>query len=414
MSNNDKKKQKKERVLPPFWAVLIFCFYSKILMFLKGVRYNRKGLKNHKRGFILIFNHYSNRDHYMIEAGLNYRKVSFVIASYFFFSKKLATAVNIFRGIKKDQFKPDIAAIRKIRRVIDQKGIIAIAPAGQVSVNGREGYVSPAIVKLIRMCKVDVIVQKSHGASLHWPKWRRSERKCRVNVEYEKVLGKEEYDNLTDDEIYQRVCDAINIDDYKEQLQLMKPIKGATLTSGLENLLIRCPKCGAKYSFKTFDNTLECTNCHTKHVMNKWGFFDGEEPNTHFANPANWYDWQREVIKKEFLMDPKYVLKTNVDLYSNINNENELELVGHGTVSITHSNVWYDGTINEEHVVKNFNYSTLVQLPYGVGTHFEIPAQDYTYKFVPSDNLKMVIEWVQLVDIIREIREYDENIESNT
>ena len=414
MSNTNSKKRKKERVLPPLWAVLIFCFCSKIFMFFKGVRYNRKGLKKHKKSFILIFNHYSNRDHYMIEAGLNYRRVSFVIASYFFFSKKLAKAVNIYRGIKKNQFKPDISAIRKIRKVIDQKGIIAIAPAGQVSVHGREGYVSPAIVKLLRMCNVDVIVQRSHGASLHWPKWRRSERKCLVNVEYEKVLDKDELANLSDDEIYKKVCDAINVDDYHEQMSLMKPIKGKNLSAGLENLLIRCPKCGAKYSFSSHDDMIECETCHEKFKMNKYGFFEGESLDSNFSNPANWYDWQRTVIKKEFLSNPNYLLKTNVNLYSNMQKEEELELVGCGDVAITHDKVWYEGTINGENVYKEFNYNMLVQLPYGVGTHFEIPTQDYTYKFVPTNNLKVVMEWVQLIDIIREIRENDEHSKSNT
>ena len=94
--------------------------------------------------------------------------------------------------------------------------------------------------------------------------------------------------------------------------------------------------------------------------------------------------------------------------------EEELELVGCGDVAITHDKVWYEGTINGENVYKEFNYNMLVQLPYGVGTHFEIPTQDYTYKFVPTNNLKVVMEWVQLIDIIREIRENDEHSKSNT
>ena len=167
------KKKKKERVLMPWWINIILTIAGKIMLFFKaGIKYNRKALKNHKEGFLLVYNHYSNQDHFFIKASLNFRRVSYVIASCFLFSKPLGTFLRMSKAISKEQFKPDLTAIRKIKKALDQKGIVAIAPTGQVSIDGKPSYMSPAIVKLVKMAKADVVALRTRGVHLTFPKWR--------------------------------------------------------------------------------------------------------------------------------------------------------------------------------------------------------------------------------------------------
>ena len=198
-----KKKTKKEKVLMPWWINLIFSTYSKIYMLLKyRPKINRKVLKAQKRGCILIYNHSSNKDHYFIMSACNYRPVNFVLASYFYFNKVLGKILTWAKGISKDQFKPDIAAIRKMKKVLDQNGIVAIAPAGQISMDGTPPYISPAIVKLIKMAKADVLGLKMTGINLSLPKWRKYPRRTKINLEFVKVVTKEELETLKDKELY--------------------------------------------------------------------------------------------------------------------------------------------------------------------------------------------------------------------
>ena len=56
-----------------------------------------------------------------------------------------------------------------------------------------------------------------------------------------------------------------------------------------------------------------------------------------------------------------------------------------------------------------FNYQTLVQLPFKLQHHFEVPSDKTTFMFLPIDNQKVIFEWVQLIDIIRENRENNGN-----
>ena len=47
-----------------------------------------------------------------------------------------------------------------MKKAVDQNGIVCIAPAGQTSIDGASPFISPQIVKLIRMCKSDVLALK--------------------------------------------------------------------------------------------------------------------------------------------------------------------------------------------------------------------------------------------------------------
>ena len=179
MGKNNKKK--KEKILMPVWLNIIFTLGSKvILLFLTKIKHNRKALKNHKEGFLLLYNHYSNKDHFIIKDALNFRRVNYVVASSYLLTKPVGPILRMARAISKEQFKPDLVAIRKIKKSIDQKGIVAIAPTGQTTVDGNPSFMPDTIVKLIKLVKSDVVALKSKGSYLCFPKWRGSKRKCRI------------------------------------------------------------------------------------------------------------------------------------------------------------------------------------------------------------------------------------------
>lgn len=411
MDNKKNKKNKKQRIRPPFWATIAFCLISKFILFFKGrVKFNRKKLKPYKKDFILIYNHYSNYDHYLVSAGMNFRSPNFVLTNYYYYNKFLAKVLDLYRAIKKDQFKPDTLSIRKMKRAVEKKAIIAIAPTGQVSIDGTIGYLSEAVVKLIRLCGVDVIAQRSHGAHICWPKWRLASRKSKVYVDYEVVLTKDEIKELSDEEIYQRVRNSIAIDDYAEQEVKMNKIKSKSLTAGLENVFIRCPKCGAKYSYEANKHELVCNHCHNHIIMNKYGFLEGAtSDDVTFKNEAEWIIWQKEVLKKEYFNTPNYKLSTKVNVKNNPHHERLLEDVGSGVINLTKDRLYYEGTNLGEDCTIEFNYQTLVQLPFKLQHHFEVPSDKTTFMYLPIDNQKVIFEWVQLIDIIRENRENNGN-----
>ena len=163
------------------------------------------------------------------------RRVNFVVSSYFFRNKGFARILKANKCISKEQFKPDLKAIRQMKAVINEGGIIGIAPAGQVSITGESTFISPAIIKLIRFLKTDVVSMVIKGAHLLFPKWGVNKRRGRIDAEYVHIIKKEELDNLTDQEIYTELLSQyINDYTYPEKKY---PIKGKNMIEELNNIL---------------------------------------------------------------------------------------------------------------------------------------------------------------------------------
>ncbi len=400
-----KNKKKKEKVREPRIVAFLFTFISKIYLALfYKVKIKREVLKKQKRGCILIYNHYSNKDHYFMAAAVNYRRVNFVLSGHFFFNKVFAFILNLAKAIKKEQFKPDLVAIRKIRKVIDENGIVAIAPAGQVSVDGTPIYISKVIVKLIRMCKADVIGLQMRGSHLCLPKWRLGKRSCPINLEFVEVLKKEDLDNYTDDEIYDAVVRGIAVNEYDDQQKMMRKIKGSNIMAGLENLLIKCPKCGEMYSHVVDKRTMSCTKCGNSVVMDDYGLLQAKTDNDIcFENEALWYKYQKEELTKE-LEDPNFSYSCKVKMSNNLKNEKKLEYISDGVITLTTNRFYYE----TEGYIKEFNYDLLIQLPFSISptnrVYFEVPDSEGTFSFCPIEERKEVIRFVQYIDIINSKR----------
>ena len=400
-----KNKKKIEKVRAPRWVGFVLTFVSKIYLGLfYKYKVDRKVLKEQKRGCFLIYNHYSNKDHYLMSAAVNYRRVNYVLSGHFFFNKLLAFVLNLAKAIKKEQFKPDLLAIRKMRKVIEQNGIVAIAPAGQVSVDGTPIYISPVIVKLIRMCKADILALKIQGSHLCFPKWRLGKRKCPINMTFIKVIAAEDIEIYTDEEIYQAVVKAIGVDEYADQIEMKRIVKGRNKINGLENLLIKCPACGTMYSHSVKKGVMTCSKCHNQVTMDKYGFLQAvSEKDVSYENEAAWYDYQKQEFEKE-MADPNFSYSAKVRMSNNLKNEKELEYVNEGVITLTKNRFYYES----DNYVKEFNYDLLIQLPFSISpenrVYFEVPDSEGTFSFYPIEERKEVIRFVQYIDIINSQR----------
>ena len=61
------------------------------------------------------------------------------------------------------------------------------------------------------------------------------------------------------------------------------------------------------------DTHLTCSNCGKKYFMNTLGRLESLEGDTEFPHIPDWYNWQREEVKKE-IKDGSYCLDTAVDI----------------------------------------------------------------------------------------------------
>lgn len=403
------KKQKSEK--PNRAASIVLFLASKVYLFFLGikVKYNRKVLKEHKDGFILISNHYSSADQFLIGASVKARKINFVVSSHFFNNKKTSWALKLIKAIKKEQFINDITAIRKMKRVIDEDGIVYIAPTGQVSLMGANNYIPKAIVKLVRLCNGSVVAMRSTGGHLCLPKWGTSKRRYPINVEFIDVINKDEIKLLSDDEIYDRIVNSIEVNEYLEQEKVMIPIKGNALAEGLEGALYICPKCGKKYHIETKGNELTCNLCGNKVVMNKFGFLEAKtKEDIAFKYPFEWYQYQKKYIRDEIKNGNVHV---EFDVIMKLHNheKHNMEEVGTGKLVLTNNEFYYDGIKNGESYRKEFDLPHLAQTPFSPHRHIEVPTQEEFFQFVPVNKDVEPIFWSSVIEVMNDIKENNDN-----
>lgn len=408
IKKENKTKQKKfKKPNPIIW--FIFFIASRIWMFISGrTKYEGNALRkrNKKEGAVILFNHQTNRDHFICAGAAGLNRLSYVVADYYMRQPATNAVLKIIRAIPKVQFRTDLVSIRKMKRAVDHKGLLTIAPAGQVTLHGETTYVDPSIVKLLKLCKVDVYAFQIRGGYLCFPKWRKNQKshKARIYVKTIKVLSKDEVATLSDEELFNRVFDAINVSEHQMQKLYPQKIKSKEPIEGIEKILYVCPKCKEKYSHVTEKDTLTCQKCGNTVVMDEYARIHPKtDSDICFENESIWYNWQAQIIKDKFLSDDFY-MENKFKLYRNLNDPKVMEEVGEGKLTMTKSALYYDGTLSGETVHKEFSFDILTQLPFSPGHHFEVPDGDGAFQFRPIDNPETVVEWVQTIDTINSIK----------
>lgn len=412
MKNN--KKANKANFKPNPIAYFIYTAYSKVFCFLHGIKIDRKVLneqlkkkKREKKGFIVIYNHHSNNDHWIFSASMNYHYTNFVLARYFLYNKTIATLTSFVKAIFKEQFKPDLSSIRQMKRAVDRPGILAIAPAGQISVDGGDQFVSRGIVKLVRFCKVDVIGLVMKGTHYAYPKWRNKNRKYPCSASFCHVLTADELNELTDEQIYERIYQISSIDAVKFQAKDNFVIKSNKRAEGLEKIIYLCPKCHKYHTYQTKKNELKCKNCGNTAIFNQYGFFEPKRKNEDivFKTENEWTKFQIQTIKEEIKNNENFYLKGRFELYRDLRIENKLEKVGEGILHLTKNRLYYQGTLNNQPYEKEFSLGSIFQLPFSPAKHFYVPNDEGPFKLKPLDDKSIVMHFVETIDAMREIKE---------
>lgn len=387
-----------------FWTV--YQLASKIISKNKFHYHVNKDNDFYKRdkskGAIVLYNHTCNADHFISTAFFGKTRANYVVTRRFDYEKPLHIAFKLVKAIVRDQFKADMASILKIRKVIDNGGVICIAPTGQVSIDGVQCHVHSAMVKLLKMCKADVYTLRMEGTYLSYPKWSNKNRYYPVNVDCVKVFNGTEIKSLADELVYNKIVESISIEDLEEQKKKMIPLKGKEHSFGFNTVYYVCPKCLNKYTLINQDDIIKCSNCGNEIVYNQYGFLEGRGNN--YLIPSNehaWFELEERLIMKD-IQRGSFFKESIVDFYLNDETNTKLLKVGEGKLVYNIKELYYEGTKDGEDYRKDFDLSTVYQFPFKPNVRFNIPDNEGMFEFVPHNKIE-VTEWAQIGNSIYRI-----------
>ena len=302
-----KKQNKKKKWIRPRHAIVrnvayvILYPYCRIKYGIKVRKFKEQG----NRPYLVLYNHQTGFDQFFV--GMAFRGPVYYVASEDIFS--MGRVSDLLRylvapiPIKKQT--NDARAVINCARVAKEGGTIAIAPEGNRTYSGVTEYIKPSIVSLIRFLRMPIAFYKIEGGYGVQPRWSDVIRRGTVRCGVSYVMEPEEYKGMTDEELYERICRELYVDEYQIEEQYFHK-KSAEY---LERAIYVCPDCGLS-EFESAGDVISCKKCGKQIRYRSDKKLEGIGCEFPFSTVTEWYRYQID-----FVNGLDYTKKTDALLY---------------------------------------------------------------------------------------------------
>ena len=296
------------------WAltllIWILCKFALIGKKYKLEKINMEGLKP---PYILLSNHQYFIDFMIGAMGTFPHRVNNVVSIDGYYRRPWL--MELIGSIGTRKYVTDLHLVKSIRRVLQRGDILSMYPEARYSPCGVTSFLPESLGKLIKMNKVPVVVALHHGNYLYSPFW--NFRKKRKSVHYctmTQVLTPEQIAEMSVDQINQVIKDSMQYDEYAYQKEAGIKITEPYRAEGLHKVLYQCPHCMTEFKISSKGTVLTCDECGKQWNLEEDGSLRALNSETEFAHVPDWYNWQREQVKKQ-IEEGTYSFEDRVDAY---------------------------------------------------------------------------------------------------
>ena len=214
--NKTRHNTAKYPIRQPFFITILIWILSKCALLFKKHRTQKINMEGLKPPYLVLSNHM-----YFVD---------FELASLITFPHRVNNVINIdgyihrawlmdlIGGICTRKFSNDLHLIKSIKKVFKRGDVVGLYPEARYSACGITSYLPESLGKLIKSCKVPVVVIIHHGNHLHTPFWNfRKKRKVPLFARAKLVLTKEQIESSTIEEINNIIQEEFAYDDYQYQ-----------------------------------------------------------------------------------------------------------------------------------------------------------------------------------------------------
>lgn len=376
-----------------FITFIVFVFFTFFYRIKKNLPSEVKKLKS---PYLLLSNHVGHWDPFV--AGHFLPQFTHFVASDAVFRGKLTRFFLTRLGtIPKKKNIKDTKVIRDIVSVIKQGENVGIFPEAVRNWAGTSLKVDKSIVKLIKLLKVPVIVSVLKGMNLFNPRWARKLRYTQVEVEYKLLLNQEQIHILSEDEIYERIKNALIHDEVEYQRANMNKIYSRQKAKNINHALYVCPQCNAIDSFRVKENDFVCSACNYDIHIDKYGFFERiNKGELFFDNIRDWYNWEEQWMIKEIChrFDNHYnglIFEDKNSIIFHSKSDIKLNYIGQADVKLYIDRIELDFYEREELIVMEFD--KLQTINPQVNERLEIYYNNEAYRIIGFREGVSALKW---------------------
>lgn len=276
--------------------------------------YTRSRLEQAGDGpFLILMNHSSFID-LKIASKILYPKPYYIVTTTDGFVGK-SWLMRQIGCIPTQKYVADIALTRDMIRAVKEKNVsVLMFPEAGYSFDGRTTTLPRKLGMLLKKMNVPVLTIITNGAFLRQPLYNDLKlRKCKVTAHVDCLFTAQEIAEKSVDELDEGIDKAFAFDAFKTQAETNTVISHPERAQGLHRVLYRCPKCGSEGTMVGEGTSLSCSHCGKRYEMDEHGKLRAVDGETEFSHIPDWFDWQRDCVKKE-LLDGSYRLDTEVDI----------------------------------------------------------------------------------------------------
>lgn len=307
----------------------------------KITKINMEGLKP---PYILLSNHNAFLDFKVCTWAIFPHRANYIVAIDGFIKREWL--LRLAGCICKRKFTNDILMIRHLKTVIDNKDILVIYPEARYSLCGTTAIIPPSVGKLVKLLNVPVVTLITHGHHINSPFWNLQQRNNRTEATLTQLFTKQQVKDLSVDDINKKILEEFQYDDYAWQKENEIKITYKDRAKGLHKVLYQCPNCLVEYKMNSNGELLWCDHCKKKWQMDEYGQLNALSGKTEFTHIPDWYEWERENVKKE-IENHSYFFQSEVRVDSLPNAKGFISL-GNGTLTHDHNGFRLIGKYKEE------------------------------------------------------------------
>jgi hypothetical protein len=277
---------------------------------------NKIGMERLKAGepCLVLMNHSSFIDLEIVASVLYPRKFN-IVATTDSFMGIMKWVMQLIGCIPTRKFVTDTQLIRDMIYCLrDLKSSVVMYPEASYSFDGKATPLPDSIGRCVKMLGVPVVMIRTYGAFARQPLYNcLRRRKVDVSADIKYILSAQDVAVKGADDINEIINREFNFDNFRWQQENKVSIKDAERAEGLNRVLYKCPHCMTEGKMVGKGTTLTCKQCGKQYELTEYGYLDAKDGDTKFDHVPDWYQWERECVRKE-ISDDTYQLEVPVDI----------------------------------------------------------------------------------------------------
>ncbi len=305
----------KVKPIKPFPLIYLVHFLSWIMRIGRKctVRYHGK---KPTAPFLLLGNHGSFNDFYMLFKAVREPNINYVVAIDAF-NDMSTWLMRSIGAIAKRKFISDLSLMKNLKYSVNElKNGVVIYPEARYTLDGTTSYLPDSLGKLVKFLNVPVytiILKGNHVSDPQWHKYKQN--KIPLEADVTELITLEEIKTLSVEEINDKIKKEFVYDDWKWLKESGNKITYKNRAQHLNKILYQCPNCKTEHQMQGNGTVLTCNGCNKAWEMLEDGSLKSLSGETEFDHIPNWFKWQKQNVHEQ-VFSGNYKLETECDVFT--------------------------------------------------------------------------------------------------